>query len=191
MPARHTSVLTWIVTTALAVVAAISVVLVYDQLFPTSITISPAPESPIIVSIEGAVATPGVVTMPAGARLSDAVSAAGGLQDSADLTNLNMAGRVTDGETITIPFLASEATQVPGAEASPVTPPDTSGLLNINIATGAQLDTLPGIGPVIAQRIVEFREFYGPFTSIDQLAQVTGISPNMVERLRPMVTIGG
>lgn len=189
VPARRSSAMTWIVTIALAAVAAIAVVLVYDRLFPTAITISPAPESTIVVSIEGAVATPGTVELPAGARLSDAVKAAGGLLETADLTNLNKAGRVNDGETITIPSRALEVSPVPGA--SPVSQADTSGLLNINTATVAQLDTLPGVGPVIAQRIVDFREFYGPFTSVDQLAQVTGISPNMVERLRPLVTIGG
>jgi competence protein ComEA len=66
----------------------------------------------------------------------------------------------------------------------------SNGLININTASLGDLEQLPGIGPVIAQRIIEFREFYGPFTSIDQLDEVTGISPDMVDELRPLVTVG-
>ncbi len=163
----------------------------WDRYAPPTITLEPGPIGTIAVEIEGAVATPGVVYLPNGARLVDAVGAAGGLLASADLSRINLAGRVVDGDQITIlsePVSSSAIGVTPAA--TPVSEAVGSGLLNINTATTAELDQLPGIGPAIAQRIIDFREFYGPFTSIDQLAEVNGISATMVDNLRHLVTIG-
>jgi competence protein ComEA len=164
-----------------------------DRYTPTPSTIGPVTDRQIVVMVDGAVVTPGVVELPADARLQDAIDAVGGLTPNADPGGLNLASRLRDGERITIPELVGPPP--PAVEPSGATPdapaPSLSGLIDLNTASVAQLDTLPGIGPVIAQRIVDFREFYGPFESIDQLAEIEGISPAMVDRIRPMVTVGG
>ncbi len=179
-----------VVTILLAVLAGglVAVVTFYllEWASPTPIEIGPVTPSEIVVQIDGAVATPGLVTLPVGARLTDAIAAAGGLDASADVTRLNLAARLGDGDHITIPMH-----QPAPAAGSPVSAVEQDGLLNINTATVAELEQLPGIGPVIAQRIVDFREFYGPFTSVDQLDEVTGISADMVDALSPLVTVGG
>jgi competence protein ComEA len=139
-------------------------------------------DEPIVVAIDGAVATPGVYTLPAHARLNDVVDAAGGFLQDADVTGFNMAARVGDGESIVVPTIAPVS---PGETASP-----TTYLINLNTASAAELDQLPGIGEVLAARIVDWRGTFGPFTSVDQLAEVEGISENLVEELRPLVTVG-
>jgi competence protein ComEA len=164
-----------------------------DRYTPTPLAIGPLTEGPIVVMVDGAVATPGVVELPANARLQDAIEAVGGFSPSADASQLNLASRVHDGERITIPELVR--TPSPPMDPSGATPeapaPSPAGLIDLNTASVAELDTLPGIGPVIGQRIVDFREFYGPFESIEQLEEVEGISPAMVDRIRPLVTVGG
>jgi competence protein ComEA len=137
----------------------------------------------VTVSVEGEVNSPGVYTLVANARLNDALIAAGGLTPSADVSGLNLAFRISDGETIHIPSMTI---------ASPAnTNANPDGLVNINTASAIELDQLPGIGEVLAARIVEFRERFGPFTSVDQLIDVEGISESTVEELRPLVTVGG
>lgn len=171
-------------------VVALSAFVLMERWLPGEVTIAPGVEGTITVVIEGAVNQPGLHDLPSGARLNDAIAAAGGLQDHADTTSLNLAGRVGDGERITIPSRTASPTAAPGATpGDPSAMPD-AGLININTAGVAELDQLPGVGPVIAQRIIDFREFYGPFTSIEQLAEVEGISDSMLERLRPLVTLG-
>ncbi len=175
-------------------VVAVLAFFLIERLLPGEVTIGPGAGGQIVVEIDGAVATPGVVTLPAGSRLIDAIDGAGGLLDDADTTSLNLAGRIGDGERITIPSVAppGESQDLsPGATPAASSPLDTAGLININTAGVSELDQLPGIGPVIAQRIVDFREFYGPFESVDQLVQVEGVSQNMVEQFRHLVTTGG
>jgi competence protein ComEA len=167
-------------------VAAVALLIWWDVIRPARITLAPAPEASIVVMIDGAVATPGLVELPPGARLQQAIDAAGGLADHAVVTGLNLAARIGDGEHITIPGHLP----VTAPDGSPVPTPDVS-LININTAAVEELDQLPGIGPVLAQRIVDFREFHGPFASVDQLVEVSGISTAMVEELRPLVTVGG
>jgi competence protein ComEA len=165
---------------------AIAVLLWLDQASGDQVTIEPMPIAVITVLIDGEVVNPGLVELNAGTRLVQVIAAAGGLTDAADVTGLNLAARVGDGEHITIPGKQSPETAPGSPAASSVSP-----LLNINTASAVELEQLPGIGPAIALRIVEYREFYGPFTSVDQLDEVTGISPAMVEQLRPLVTVGG
>jgi competence protein ComEA len=163
--------------------------LVLDRVQPGEITIGPGEARNITVTVEGAVAQPGTITLLSGARLSDLIAAVGGFTSDANTTGLNMAGRLADGDLVTIPA-RSQTTQEDVDQGSP-DPVTQDGLININTASVAELDQLPGIGPAIAQRIIDFREFNGPFTSIDQLAEVTGISDNTVDELRPLVTLGG
>jgi competence protein ComEA len=165
---------------------------------------APAPDGPVIVSVVGLVHKPGLVTVSPGARIADALSAAGGALDGADLIGLNMARRVADGEQIIVGIaappgepttmgssVASEPTPAPspvdpaaaGNASAPTTPVD------LNAATEEQLDGLPGVGPVTAAAIVAWRTANGSFTSVDQLADVDGIGPARLEKLRAQVHV--
>lgn len=147
---------------------------------------------PIVVDVRGAVAKPGVYELPAGARVQDAVNASGGLSEDADLSTVNLARRLRDGEMVRVAAMAPNAgTPSPGLAA--VSGPNTGGgaaKININTATADELDTLPGVGPVTAARIIEFREQHGPYRSIDDLIHVQGISTRTVEGFRDLVTTG-
>ena len=152
------------------------------------------PSSSIVVSVEGAVTRPGVYTLPSGSRVNDALIAAGGVSADADLTALNLAARLRDGQRLIVPAVPAALADGPSASGgSPVpshAPPEApSGRININTATIEELDTLPGIGPAKAQAIVEYRTAHGPFRTVDELVLVDGISPAMLERLRPLITV--
>lgn len=170
----------------IALIFVLAIVIWADRSTPVQVVVSAIPAAQIRVQVDGAVATPGIVVLPGDARLIDVVNAAGGFTDEADVTVLNLAGRVGDGERVLIPMLGAAPT-VPSMSPSgePVAP------VNINTATLAELDDLPGIGEVLAGRIVDYREEHGPFTSIDELSDVKGISPRLVEDLRPLVTVDG
>jgi competence protein ComEA len=137
----------------------------------------------VVVSVVGLVARPGLVTLPVGSRVADAVEAAGGLLPEADAATINQAALVSDGEQI--------AVGVPGAP--PAAPASTSGgsggPVDLNTATVAELDALPGIGPVLAQRIVEHRTTVGPFTSAEELDDVPGIGPSIAAELAALVSV--
>jgi comEA protein len=137
----------------------------------------------VVVSVVGQVAAPGLVTLPAGARVADALAAAGGLLPEADPASINAAAVLSDGQQI--------AVGVPGAAGQPTAAGDAgvSGPLNLNSATVADLDALPGIGPVLAQRIVDHRTAHGPFTSVDQLNDVSGIGPAIFADLADRVRV--
>ena len=141
----------------------------------------------VIVSVVGSVVRPGLVTLPTGSRVAAAVEAAGGLAPDADPTSVNLAAVVTDGQQIVIgaPGEASGG----GAPADPtVSGAVSGGKLDLNTATAAELDALPGVGPVLAQRIVDHRK-QGPFTSVDQLDDVPGIGPARAAELAELVTV--
>jgi competence protein ComEA len=170
-----------------AFIAVFAVMAWMDRAAPVSITIEPLPPEPIRVAVSGAVATPGVVTVPAGSRLSDIANAAGGLTADADTSALNLAGRVGDGEHVVIPRIASaNATGVPvlGANTS-----ENAAPLDLNLASVDELEMLPGIGEVLAGRIVAYRDEHGPFASVNDLALVEGISERLLEDLLPLVTV--
>lgn len=142
----------------------------------------------VVVSVVGLVARPGLVTLPAGARVADAVAAAGGLLPEADPALVNLAALATDGAQI--------AVGVPGAAAGSGVQaaatggaPGPGGRVDLNAATAAELDALPGIGPVLAQRIVEHRTRNGPFRSVEQLDDVPGIGPAIAAELAGLVTV--
>jgi competence protein ComEA len=139
----------------------------------------------MVAQIGGAVATPGVYSLPAGARLDDLVTRAGGLRSDADLARLNLAARIGDGEQVEIPSIEQRATPVPESAGQA----DAPLIVNINTATLEELDQLPGIGPVIGDRIIAYRDANGPFSSLDELENIDGISANMLARLRPYLTL--
>jgi competence protein ComEA len=174
------------VAAASALILAVVVLLVAsltDRLFAPAIRIEPLHEGAIVVAVEGAVASPGVVELPVGARIDDAIRATGGVTDVADLSGINKAARLHDGERVVIP---AQAAAVASGDASP-----TASLIDINTASAAILDTLPGIGETLSQRIVEYREIHGPFTSVDDLLEVEGISESTLDGIRDLVTLGG
>lgn len=167
-------------------------------------TDGPAPAAPgpgpsastgaeLVVAVAGKVRRPGLVRLPAGARVADALTAAGGALPGTDVVLLNLARKVTDGELILVgvttpPGLAGQ----PAGPAGPGQPGDPAaggGKINLNTATLAQLDTLPGVGPVLAQRILDHRDQRGGFRSVGDLRQVSGIGDARYEQLKDLVTI--
>lgn len=149
----------------------------------------------VVVHVAGAVRRPGVVRLAAGSRVADAVTAAGGALPGARLEAVNLAARAEDGTQIRVPAAGDESAAVPGpASASSPDPaaaaPGMGAPVNINTADAAGLDTLPRVGPVLAQRIVAWRTEQGPFGSVDDLDAVPGIGEKMMAELRPLVTIG-
>ena len=164
----------------------------------------PGSYRPVVVSVVGLVRTPGLVTLAPGARIADALQAAGGAVDGADTIGLNMARPLGDGEQIVVGLapisgqptalgssLTSGAAPMPGAPApvSGSVKPKAGEVLDLNTATVEQLDTLPGVGPVTAAAIVAWRQANGKFTSVDQLADVDGIGPARLEKLRALVRV--
>lgn len=140
----------------------------------------------VVVSVVGLVARPGLVTLPEGSRVADAVAAAGGLLPDADPASVNLAAVVADGEQVAVgvPGAGTGGGVAGGTAGSPGTGP-----VDLNAATAADLDALPGIGPVLAQRIVEHRERSGPFRTVEQLDDVPGIGPTTYAELAELVTV--
>ncbi|NEA35787.1 ComEA family DNA-binding protein [Streptomyces sp. SID13031] len=144
----------------------------------------------VVVHVAGKVRRPGLVHAPTGSRVADVLAAAGGALPGVDLTTLNLARQVTDGEQIVVgvPTLAPAGTptagQPPGTPRAPAATP-----VDLNTATLAQLDGLPGVGPVLAQRILDWRNEHGRFTSTDELQEVPGVGPKKFESLKPHVRV--
>lgn len=153
----------------------------------------------LFVHIVGQVRRPGVVRLPPGARVLDAIQAAGGATSSADLNRLNLARPVADGEQIVVPK-PGELIPVggePGAggagsralgQASSGSG-SVGGLIDLNTADTSALDSLPGVGPVLAQRILDWRAQHGRFTSVDELGEVTGIGDKLLAQIGPKVRV--
>jgi competence protein ComEA len=155
---------------------------------PSGALIQPG-TTPVIlfVHIVGAVRDPGVYKLKEGARVIDAVRAAGGLRRSADVMAVNMARVLADGEQIIVPRRARPADPAEPGTAPPAEAADA--LVNINTAGAGELETLPGIGPVLAQRIIDYREQHGPFVKPEDLMDVSGIGPKTYESIAPHVTV--
>jgi competence protein ComEA len=150
---------------------------------------SPTP-SPLRVYISGAVASADVYQLPPGSIVKDALLAAGGAAADADLDRINLAAQVTDGQHVYVPH-AGEAVPVVAPPGQPVpgsTAGGAAGRLNINTATAEELETLPGIGPSLAARIVAHREARGPFSVPEDITQVSGIGPATFEKIRELIT---
>jgi competence protein ComEA len=157
---------------------------------PSASTAATAPStaSAVLVDVTGAVRRPGVVQLPSGARVTDAIDAAGGPAARADLASVNLARPVADGEQIVV---ARRGAQLPGPV--PAATSATSGAptapLDLNTATEPDLESLPGVGPVLAQRVLDWRAQHGPFSSVDELTEVSGIGPATLADLRPLVRV--
>ena len=159
------------------------------------VTATPVPQPSVsasttqtVVAVSGKVRRPGLVRLPTGARVADALQAAGGALPGTDLSALNLARRLVDGELITVGApAAAEGAAAPGAS---VPAGAASGQpLDLNTATADQLDALPGVGPVLAQNIVSYRTEHGGFRSVDELRQVDGIGDSRYERLKDLVRV--
>ncbi|MCV7077936.1 ComEA family DNA-binding protein [Mycobacterium szulgai] len=162
-----------------------------------------SPDRPVVVSVVGLVHKPGLVTLAPGARIADALLAAGGAVDGADTIGLNMARQLADGEQIVVglapvsgqPSALGSSVGSGTATSAASGPPKTSGrakpgeALDLNAATVEQLDALPGVGPVTAAAIVAWRQANGRFTSVDQLGDVDGIGPARLDKLRALVRV--
>jgi competence protein ComEA len=148
-------------------------------------TVSAAEASPtvvaLVVHVAGEVASPGLYELPAGSRVRDAIEAAGGAREGADLDALNLAALISDGEKV---YVARKGEPATAPDAS--TPP---GKVNLNSATLSQLESLPGVGPVIAQRILDYRQRKGRFTSVRQLLEVEGIGEKKYASMKDQVTV--
>jgi competence protein ComEA len=149
-------------------------------------TASASPTTVILVDVAGWVRRPGVYEFAEGARVIDAIDAAGGARPSAVLSSLNLAAPLVDGTQVLVP---KESQSPPTTETGTGSVSGATGLVNVNSATNAELETLPGIGEVIAQAIVDHRTENGPFTSVEQLVDVSGIGDATLESIRELVTV--
>jgi competence protein ComEA len=136
----------------------------------------------VVVHVAGEVANPGIVELPAGSRVIDAIEAAGGAGDEVDLTPLNLARVLSDGEQVAVGVDQPPEAVAGPAHASP-------GMVSLNHAGAEQFATLPGIGPTLAARIVQWRELNGRFTAVDELLEVSGIGPAKFEAIAELVTL--
>jgi competence protein ComEA len=142
----------------------------------------------LVVAVAGKVRQPGLVRVPPGSRVADAVEAAGGVLPGVDLAGVNLARKVSDGEQVAVgvpPAPDSGPSHTTGGEAGATGPAATP--LDLNAATVEQLDALPGVGPVTAQRIVDWRTRNGRFATVDQLREVEGIGERRLGQLRELV----
>lgn len=164
---------------------------------PASTTAAPAPATTavarVLVHVVGAVARAGVVELVAGARVHDAIAAAGGAAADADLARLNLAAPLADGQRIAVPRVGEALTAAPGDAAAPLPGApggaEATGPLNLNTATATQLEELPGIGPTLAAAILAERERRGGFARVEDLRAVRGIGEQRFADLRGLVTV--
>jgi len=156
----------------------------------------PTPTVTLYIHIDGAVQRPGVYPLPGGTRVFEAIDAAGGKSDDADLRELNLAARVADGQKLVIPSkieptevaeASAPAPSVAGANSAPANA--ASARINVNTATQRILETLPGVGPVTANRIIEYRQANGPFTRIEQLREARIVNASTFERIRNLIAV--
>jgi competence protein ComEA len=155
---------------------------------PTVAATAPPTPAPVRVYVSGAVATPGVYTLPPKSLVDDAVKAAGGATGEADLDHINLAQEVRDQEQVYVPRRGeAPALPAPGGPATSATP--TGKKININTATVAELDTLPKVGPSTAQKIIDYRTKNGPFKKIEDIKNVSGIADATFEGLKDLITV--
>jgi competence protein ComEA len=170
------------VAVSLLLAVALLSLVTYWSLRPAQVTAMPLAVEPsatvvvnnVVVHVAGAVNHPGLVTLNAGSRVADAIDLAGGMVLSADPASINLARPVIDGEQIYVPVVGEAP---------------SSRKVNLNRADASELDALPGIGPVLAERIVADREANGPFASVDDLARVSGVGASVVEQIAPLATV--
>jgi len=150
----------------------------------------------LMVHVVGQVVRPGVVRLPSGSRVLDAVNAAGGAKPSADLNQVNLARILIDGEQIVVPKPGQMVVGAPGGQGAGAgsagqgsTGGPAGALVNLNTADAAALDSLPGVGPVLSQRILDWRTAHGRFSTVDELGEVSGIGVKLLAQIGPKVTV--
>ena len=143
----------------------------------------------LVVHVAGAVVAPGVYSVPNGSRVIDAVHAAGGLAADANPDAVNLAALLADAQRVYVPRVGEAAPVVVGGDGGAGGVGVASGPVNLNTATAAELDTLPGVGPATSAAIIAYRDQHGPFGSVDDLGDVRGIGPTKLEALRGLVTV--
>lgn len=191
-PSRRLGVGAAVVLVILAVAATVAIGIIRGASAPVeevqidaAVTDAATP-AVVQVHVSGAVAAPGLYLLSSGARVVDAVASAGGFGESADRNAVNLARPVTDGEQLHVPEVGEVQTDpAPGG----TTDGGDGGVIDLNTADEAQLDTLPRIGPALAQRIIDWREENGRFTSVEDLLAVPGIGDKMLESLRDLVRV--
>ncbi|MCW2523147.1 MAG: DNA-binding protein, partial [Frankiales bacterium] len=150
----------------------------------------------VVVDVVGKVRHPGVYRLAAGARVDDAVRAAGGAVGGTDLARLNLARKLVDGEQLAVGVAGASSAPPPAVDTSAAdgsaggSSTAAAGPLDLNAATETQLDALPGVGPVLAQRIIDWRTAHGRFDSVQQLNSVSGIGDAKFADLAPLVSVG-
>jgi len=156
-----------------------------------AVTLRPVPtEKPIVVHITGAVPRPGVYALAQGSRVQDAISAAGGFLAEAEKAGINLARMLEDGEQLEIPYLEGSSPVILEAPPAMTEAPSSADLININFASQAELESLPGIGPTTAQKIILYREQNGSFLTTEDIINVPGIGPGTYERIKDLITVG-
>lgn len=170
-----------------AIVVVISVFIVIrgntDEITPPPVVVEQVQAPQIFVDVTGAVNTPGVYTLTASSRVIDAIKAAGGSAPGADLSTINLARVLADGEQI---YVDAAVTNSKGVRVSS---PKRSGPININRATVSDFDSLDGIGPVIASRIVDYRKTHGPFITVEDLQKVSGIGAAKFAQIKSKIRV--
>jgi competence protein ComEA len=154
---------------------------------PPAATATPGP---IQVYISGAVVHPDVYSVSSGAIVRDALALAGGPASDADLNTINLAKTLHDGDQVYVPHVGEVPPPAVSAEENSESPSSVpSGPININTATQAELETLPGIGPALASRIIDYREANGPFATIEAIQNVSGIGPATFENIKDLIMV--
>jgi competence protein ComEA len=190
----RSSFVIWVIAAVLATLAAVRLVGSRDEPPPPPISVSDNPgdvtagagraggraRGGIYVHVVGAVRRPGLMKLPEGSRVAVALQRAGGPKPRADLTAVNLAARLQDGQQIVVPGAPARA----AAATAPQAGPPTTGRVHLSTATLAELDAIDGIGPTLAQRILAYRDAHGGFRSLEELAQVEGIGEKRLATLR-------
>ena len=143
-----------------------------------------APERTLTVHVVGAVYRPGLYRVQEGSRVDDAIRRAGGAKPKAELLLVNLAAPVADGQQVVVPVRGAAPAAAPAAGAGAAAPGAAVGTVHLNSATLEQLDTLPGVGPVTAQKILDYRQEHGAFSSLEELDAIPGIGPARIASLR-------
>jgi len=145
-----------------------------------AILLTPAPTAALIIQVDGYITSPGIYSLPPGSRVSDAITAAGGLKPEANTSSINLARPLKDGEKL---LITDQAAAITTGETG------SSALLDLNSATIEQLDSLPGIGPTRAEAIIQYRTEHGSFVTVEELREIPGIGDDLYNQILPLVVV--